>query len=296
MMRAWARTPLWVCLSVCGQCVQAGNQALTAGLYGGTLGAGGATAAERSAFGQNPAAVRPGRAGLDFHAHHPFAMEEIRVAEAGGFWDFRRMGWGVGWRQTGVEDLYREDAWEWRQSLRLDPGRDGFPAGAWEVGGAWCRWRAVSPGRESVWWSQAYGLTWQMLPRIKLGGFLSGLSLLIPETPRSGILMQCGLEASDGKPPGKGRTAAFRQVLRLDFRKTGETPWRTLAGLSVSPHPAAEISAGLSTPPFQFSLGCKVAWAGLDLHQSLRYHRYLGRTLLSSFSYSGAHAYAGNER
>jgi hypothetical protein len=42
---------------------RAGNQGLASGIYGATLGAGAATASERCAWGQSPAALRPGEGG-----------------------------------------------------------------------------------------------------------------------------------------------------------------------------------------------------------------------------------------
>ncbi|MEO7424882.1 MAG: hypothetical protein ABI036_06830, partial [Fibrobacteria bacterium] len=86
---------------------------------------------------------------------------------------------------------------------------------------------------------------------------------------------------------GTGRSGTG-QILRLDFRKTGPTAWRTLASLSFSPHPGMEFTGGFAGPPFQAALGLRFSWAGWECREALRYHRYLGRTWLSGIGFSHA--------
>ncbi len=264
----------------------AGNQALLTGTYGGTLGAGGATAAERSGFGQNPAALRPGWFGAHADFHRPYGMDELRVAEAGVFADGSRFGAAFEWRETGVDGLYDEQGFQACQVLRLGRARNGFP-GALDLGLVWDRWSTLWPGGSGeVVWSHGFGAAWRMLPRLKAGAFVSGLPLEFDGIARTERVLQWGLEG-DSRDQGMVSTArATLQILRLDFRKTGDTPWRILASLSMSPHPAVEFTGGLANPPFQVSLGIRVAWQGVEWHQALRYHRYLGRTWLSGLAYS----------
>ena len=282
-----------------------GNQALVTGAYGGTLGAGAATAAERSAFGQNPAALRPGRFGIHAHFHRPFGLEELQVAEAGVFADGGRFGASFDWRGTGVEGLYGEQALQAGQTFRWGRTGDGFP-GVLDLGLSWDWRQAAWPGgRNTNAWSHGFGAAWRVLPRFKAGAFLAGLPLDEDGAGRMDRVLQWGLEADsrDPDPPSGSRAgnsgspgspSGALQALRLDFRKTGETPWRVLASLSLSPHPAVELTGGLANPPFQASLGIRFAWQGLEWHQAVRYHRYLGRTWLSGLAYSRSLGADGN--
>lgn len=276
----------WPCLG--------GNLGLASGVYGATLGAGAAAAAERCAWGQSPAAFRPGEAGFLLHVHRPFGLEEIRVAEAGGFWDFRRTGLGISWRQTAVEDLFSEHGFEGQVSRRLGggPGAD-FP-GSLDLGGAWSLWRRATAGRAAeAAGAQGYGLVWHLLPRLRAGVQARGLPLAGPRGLRervSGAMdgseaaWQWGFEAGSGRQPPGGDFPD--QSLRFDFRRTGRSDWRMLAGLSIRPHPSAEFTAGLASAPFQFSLGLRMAWSGFEIHQAYRQHRHLGATWLSSLGYA----------
>jgi hypothetical protein len=270
---------------------RAGNQALVAGAYGATLGAGGASAAERCAFGQNPAALRPGRAGVHFDFNRPYGLDDVTMAEAGGFLDAAHWGMAAGWRQTGVDGLYGEQGFQLTQTLRLGGGRKGFP-GALDLGASWEAWRERWPdGRADPAWSHGLGLGWRMFPRLKAGAFVLGLPLGSDGAGPERIL-QWGMEADSRDPESAGGPeAAGRrpiQAVRLDFRKTGDTPWRTLASLSLSPIPAVEITGGFAAPPFQASLGARVSWSAWSWHQAYRYHRFLGRTWLSGLAYSRA--------
>ncbi len=278
-----------------------GNQSLVSGVYGGTLGAGGATSAERSAIGQNPASLLPGRARAYAHFHSPYGMEDLQVAEAGCSGD--AAGWGLAfdWRRTGIEALYAEQVFQASQTLRLgSPG--GFP-GLFDLGAVWNGWRREWPGttamtdangsgRNGLAWTHGFGAVWRMLPRLKAGAFVLGLPM--GGGPSAGDrILQWGIEADSrdpdvGIPESTGSPARSRtlQILRLDFRKTGETPWRTLASLSISPHPTVEIIGGLANPPFQASLGIRIAYSGIRWNQSYRHHRYLGSTWLSGLDFS----------
>ncbi len=292
--------PVLLWIAAPGEC---GNQALVSGAYAATLGAGGATAAERSAFGQNPAALRPGCLGLRLDFHRPYGMDELAVAEAGGFLDGSRWGVSAEWRQTAVEGLYSEQGYQITQSLRLGGMGGGFP-GVLDLGLAWSGWSSQWPeGRSSLAWSHGLGAAWRPFHRLKAGVFMLGLPLgaVNGGAIGSGVgigngdatdrVWQWGLEADSRDPdpvPGQAgsQTAGPSQILRLDFRKTGNAPWRTLASLSIRPHPSLELTGGFSGPPFQASMGIRVAWAGWECRQALRYHRYLGRTWLSGLAYS----------
>ncbi len=277
------------CLLAGAEKARGGNQALVTGIYGGTLGAGGATAAERSAFGQNPAALRPGRIGAHAHFHRPFGLDELRVAEAGILADGRHFGAAFDWRETGVEGLYSEQALQSGQTLRLGRSGAGFP-GVLDLGLSWDRRRESWPGgRTTIAWSHGFGASWRMHSRFKAGAFLAGLPLETEGAGRMDRVLQWGLEADSRDPDRNGSRADRKgslQTLRLDFRKTGDTPWRALASLSLSPHPSVELTGGMANPPFQASLGIRFAWRGAEWHQAIRYHRYLGRTWLSGMAYS----------
>jgi hypothetical protein len=267
-----------------------GNLAPVTGAYGGSLGAGAATAAERSGFGQNPAALRPGRFGAHAHFHRPFGMDELQVAEAGLFADGSRFGAALDWRETGVEGWYGEEAFRAAPGLRLGSPR-GFP-GELDLGMEWEYWRTRWPGGgETSFWSHGFGAAWRMLPRLKAGAFAAGLPL-DGGAARIDRILQWGLEADSRDPDqAAGASPSALQVLRLDFRKTGNTPWRVLASLAVRPHPAVEFTGGLANPPFQASLGVRLSWRGAEWHQALRYHRYLGRTWLSGLAWSHPFAF-----
>jgi hypothetical protein len=273
---------------------RAGNLALVSGSYGATLGAGGATAAERCAFGQNPAALRPGSAGVHFDFNRPYGLDDVAMAEAGGFLDAAQWGMAAGWRQTGVDGLYDEQGFQLTQTLRLGGGRKGFP-GTLDLGASWEAWRARWPdGSADLAWSHGLGLGWRMLPRLKAGAFVLGLPLGGGRgggNPGPERILQWGMEADSRDPDTDGPETVRRrpiQAVRLDFRKTGDSPWRTLASLSLSPVPAVEITGGFAVPPFQASLGARVSWSAWSWHQAYRYHRFLGRTWLSGLAYSRA--------
>jgi hypothetical protein len=284
LLLAWAQT------------VAAGNLSLASGGYGGSLGAGGATAAERSAFGQNPAALSPGRFGLRLDFHRPYGLGDLQVAEAGASADLSHAGIALDWRETTIAGWYAEQGFQCAPSYRFG-GAGRFP-GSLDLGLALAAWRTAWPGRPPTWsLSQGAGFAWRPLPRLKAGGFAAGLPAQA-DGPRMDRVFQFGLEASDRDPEaaaardGESGAAERRtggsQILRLDFRKTGATPWRALASLSVRPHPSFELTGGLAAPPFQLSLGCRLSWRGTRIHQALRYHRYLGRTWLTGLAYSRA--------
>ena len=265
------------------------NQGLSSGAFGASLGAGAATAAERCGWGQSPAALRPGGKGFLVHTHRPFALEEVRVMEAGGYLDLRRAGFGAAWRQTGVDGLFLEQGFEAQASWRLGAGRSGFP-GQLDMGGAWTWWRQAVAGRPATGrGEQGYGLVWRLLPQLHAGGFVRGMSFrksAYVKGESQDRILQCGLEAESGVASSQGGTGTT-QVLRFDLRRTGDTDWRALASLSVRPHPSFEVTSGLSSAPFQFSLGIRLSFSGLEFHQAFRQHRDLGPTWLSSLAYSG---------
>lgn len=259
------------------------------------MGAGAATAAEPIAFGQNPAAMRtPERgileAGVQFDFHRPYGLEELQVSDAGGYCGSYRGGLGVSWRETEVADLFRERALAFNPVLRLGSARSRFP-GQLDVGGNWTLWRTEITGDEVKWnGSQGLGMVWRLLPRLKLGGYALGLPWPGSGSPIDPV-WQWGLEAMSREVKPSGQTSGRNrpgpaQTLHLDFRKTGNMPWHVLGSLSLSLHPSLQVSAGLSTPPFQIAFGLRVGWGGLEWNQSLRYHRYLGRTSLSGLAYA----------
>jgi hypothetical protein len=263
-----------------------GNQGLAAGAFGASLGAGGGAGAERIAAGGNPAALRPGGKGLLLHYHRPFGMDGLRVLEAGAFRDGARAGIGASWRQTGVADLYLEQALEARFGWRLGREGDGFP-GCLDLGGAWSWWSVEVAGRRDGFDGRhGYGAVWRPLPLLSAGGFLRGLPLRrAPWDPsrEQERVWQWGVEAASGGTGNPGGRAV--QVLRFDMRKTGHADWRALASLAVRPHPALEASAGLASAPFQFSLGARLAWGGMEYHQAFRRHRDLGGGWLASLAF-----------
>lgn len=263
------------------------NQGLSSGGYGASLGAGGAMAAERCGWGQSPAALRPGQRGILLGTHRPFGLEEVRVMEAGGFWDLQRAGFGGTWRQTGVEDLFLEQGFEGQASWRFGGGRSGFP-GRLDVGGALTWWRQATAGRPGIGrGEQGYGLVWKPFPRLGAGAFVRGLSFrksdYLDGESRNRI-MQCGLQA-ESRPATQGGEGPA-QVLRFDLRRTGDTDWRALASLSVRPHQSFEITSGLASAPFQFSLGIRLDFSGIAFHQAFRQHRDLGATWLGSIAFA----------
>jgi hypothetical protein len=268
----------------------AGNQSLVTGFYAGSLGAGGATAAERSGFGQNPAALRPDRIAAHADFHRPYGLDGLQVAEAGISGDAGFFGAAFDWRETGVEGLYDEHGLQTSQTLRLGRAGSAFP-GFLDLGASWTRWQSIWPdGSREIAWSHGFGAVWRPVPRFKAGAFAAGLPLEAGAPERTDRILQWGLEADSRDPDGDDAL----QVLRLDFRKTADTPWRILASLSLRPHPVVEFTAALANPPFQGSLGIRLAWQGAEWRQALRYHRYLGRTWLSGLACSYPWRPSGN--
>ena len=268
---------------------QAGNLAPVTGIYGATLGAGAATAAERSAFGQNPAALRPGVLGLRLDCHRPYGLEDLGVAESGLAWDGKHAGLSCDWRVTSITGVYDEQGFRLAPSVRIF-ARAGFP-GALDLGYGFIAWREASAGGAAFWdKSQEAGLAWRPWPRLKVGAFATGIPLR-PDASSPGRILQFGFEADSHAPEAAGMTGmagALGQILRLDFRKSGDGPWRALASVSASPHPAVEGSVGVAAGPFRISAGIGLAWRGLRVRQAVRYHRYLGRTWLSGLAYERA--------
>lgn len=280
--------------------VFAENQILVSGGYGGTLGAGAATAIEPIAMGQNPAALHPPssgtressrafRAGFQLDFHRPYGLEELQVADAGAFCDFPWAGLGISWRETRVGDWYRDRILALNPRLRLGPSALHFPwphfPGQLDLGATWNIRSTEIPG-EGIRWNgnQGYGMAWRLLPRLKLGAFVLGVPWPGSRSPAEPV-WQWGI-AADSRGADAKEGSWPRQTLYLDFRKTGDGPWRALGALALTLHPSLRVTAGLSTPPFQISFGLKVGWGGLDWNQALRYHRYLGRTSLSGLAFS----------
>lgn len=259
------------------------NLAPASGIYGATLGAGAATAAERAAFGQNPAALRPGGYGLRLDFHRPYGMADLRVGETGIYADGRRLGASFDWRVTSITDAYSEQGFRLAGAWRaLD--REAFP-GRVDIGYGAAAWRTALAGAGPEWEAgQEAGIAWRPWPRLKAGGFAAGMPWP-PHRDAPGRILQIGLEADSRAPDAAGNPGATGQTLRLDFRKNGDGPWRALASISAHPIPSAEASLGLAAHPFQAAAGVSLAWRGLRLREAARYHRYLGRTLLTGLSF-----------
>jgi hypothetical protein len=270
---------------------QAGNLAPASGIYGASLGAGAATAAERSAFGQNPAALRPGVLGLRLDCHRPTGVEDLGVAEAGLAWDGERAGLSCDWRVTSITDVYDEQGFRLAPSVRI-LARPGFP-GTLDFGYGFIAWRGAMEGG-APYWDQSHeaGLAWRPWPRFKVGAFATGIPLR-PDASAPGRILQFGFEADSRAPPARGKAGALGQILRLDFRKSGEGPWRALASLSARPHPAVEGYLGVAADPFRIAAGIGLAWRGLRVRQAVRYHRYLGRSWLSGIGFERSAAGPG---
>lgn len=249
------------------------NQGLTTGAMAATLGSGAACGTERTAFAGNPASLAPGRAGARLDWHRPYGVEALEVAEAGAHWDFARFGTALAWRQTAVADVYLEQGWELRQGWRALTGRPLDFGAAVTVG------REAYPGGTRAGASVAAGARWQPLPRLRAGAFAGGIGGEAPVWHFGAeALARGGGAREDGDFPP--------QAVRLDFRKSGEAPWRVLASLSISPHPIAQITAGLATAPFQAAAGVTLRWSGFEAGQAYRYHRYLGGTFLTGAGWS----------
>lgn len=265
---------------------QAANLAPTAGTYAATLGAGAATAAERSSFGQNPAALRPGAFGLRLDCHRPYGVEDLGVAEAGLSLDGGRAGLACDWRTTSIAGVYSEHGFRMAPSVRI-LARDGFP-GTLDLGYGISAWRTVFSGGAPAWDpSQEAGVAWRPWPRLKAGAFAAGLPFH-PTADLPGRIMQFGFEADSRAPGSAANGEALGQALRLDFRKSGDGGWKALASLSAVPHPGLEASVGVAARPFQIAAGVALAWRGFRIRQAIRYHRYLGRTWMSGLGYERA--------
>lgn len=261
---------------------RASDPGAVAGIHGATLGAGAATAAERRAGGQNPAAFAPGRCGILLHAHRPFGIGDLAVAEAGASRDGKRGGLGATWRQVGARDLFLARTFEAQGARRLR--LPGLP-GRLDLGSALSATRREIAGGQAAWdFRHGHGVLWRPVPAFSVGGFARGLTW--PSGGREGwetsLIRQIGVEA---RAPGGGIAS---QSIRFDLRKTGTGDWRALASLSLSPHPACEAAAGLSSAPFRFSLGMRFAWGGMAAWQAFRHHGTLGPTWLSSLGWEGA--------
>jgi hypothetical protein len=263
---------------------QGGNLAPASGIYGATLGAGAATGAERSAFGQNPASLSPGSYGLRLDYHRPYGVEDLEVAEAGAYFDTGNLGAACDWRVTSITDVYSEQGFRWAAAWRVI-GREGFP-GVVDLGYGLTAWRAAFAGAMPAWeLGQEAGIAWRLCPRLKAGAFAAGLPWL-PSRNAPGRILQIGLEADSRAPEAVGASRPMGQILRLDFRKSGDGPWRALASISAHPLPAAEASLGLAAHPFQAAAGVSLAWRGFRVREAARYHRYLGRTLLTGLDFA----------
>jgi hypothetical protein len=211
-------------------------------------------------------------------------MADLAVAEAGIARDGRRAGLDVDWRVTMITELYTEHGFRLAPSLRV-LGRPSFP-GTLDLGYGLTAWRAAWEGAAPAWdVAQEAGAVWNPWPRLKAGAFAAGLPLR-PGVPAPGRVVQVGIEADSRPPDAAGGPEPFGQVLRLDFRRSGDGPWRALASLTARPCPGAEFSLGLADRPFQVAAGLGVAWRGFRVRQAARYHRYLGRTWLSGLAFS----------
>jgi hypothetical protein len=262
-------------------CLQAraANLAAVSGSYGASLGAGAAVAADRSGFGQNPAALSPGRMGFRLDFHRPFGLEDFRVAEAGAFLDGERAGIALDWRATEITDLYAEHGFRLAPSLRLD--RAAVP-GRLELGYAVEAWRQAEAGEKARWdFAQEMGAVWRPCARLGFGAFAAGWPPF-PGQARQARALRFGGEAYSRDPASAGPL----QIARLDFHAAEALPWRAAASLTLRPHPALELTAALGVPPFQVSGGLALAWGGARVRQALRYHRWLGRTWLSGLDYA----------
>jgi hypothetical protein len=259
------------------------NLAPASGIYGATLGAGAATAAERSAFGQNPAALRPGTYGLRLDYHRPYGMADLEAGEAGAYFDGRRLGAACDWRMTSITETYSEQGFRLAGTARVI-SREDFP-GRVDIGYGLMGWRTALAGAVPDWdAAQEAGIAWRPWPRLKAGAFAAGLPWP-PHRDAPGRIVQIGLEADSRGPDAAGNPRAPGQILRLDFRKNDEGPWRALASISAHPFPAAEASLGLAARPFQAAAGVSLAWRGFRVREAARYHRYLGRTMLTGLAF-----------
>ena len=268
---------------------QAENPASTTGLYGATLGAGAATAAQRMAFGQNPAALLPSETGglaSGFHLdyHRPYGMEDLSVSEAGVYCDFKQGGFQLSWKETSLLEVYHEQGFSFNPSFRFGNRHNSFP-GFLDIGTVLTFWRFDFPEQQNFFTgTHGYGLVWQPLPRFKTGGFILGLPVPGLPGPNLEQIWQYGFEATS-RGFERGSQNGFWQTLRLDFRKSNSTSWRTLAAWSFNPNSACQLTAAFASTPFQASFGIDCGFVGWRWYQAIRYHRFLGRTILSGLSF-----------
>lgn len=287
-VRAIARAMAWTMAWALSGPASASDPGAVAGIQGATLGAGAAVAAERRAGGQNPAAFSPNRLGLLLHAHRPFGMDGLIIAEAGASRDGERWGFGATWRQIGAEEIFLGQTLEAQAARRLAILPGPLP-GSIVLGSVLSATRRGTAGRETAWdYRHGHGATWRPVPALGIGVFARGLGVLSGRGAAGGdgeasLIRQVGVEAR--APRGAGDAT---QSLRFDLKKTGNGDWRALASLSISPHPAFEAAAGLSSAPFRFSLGLRASVGRLAAWQAFRHHGTLGPTWLSSLGFEGA--------
>lgn len=286
--------------------VSADNMAVTTGEYASSMGAGAATAMEYVAFGQNPAAFSAKNFnsttsqkteknfGLRLDFNRPFGLEEMSVSDLGAYCDLNHIGLGWGYRQTAVEDVYRETGYQINPRFNFGANKPSL-LGSIQLGMQITYWRQEMVAEKTIWKiNQGFGGVWRPLPQLALGGFVQGLPLWNGNTKpmeagnfTDELIWQWGLtvkNTSEKQPPKN----IFDQELHIDFRKMGELPLRVSGAYSLGLNPWVKWSLGVCTPTFQIATGVKIGWGGLALNQALRYHRYLGRTSLSGLAYSSS--------
>ncbi len=261
---------VWVCMGMLLPASGFFRDDLQGGIYGSSLGAGGGTAWERMAHGQNPAASKERGYGAYLGYHSPFGMDGLNVVEAGLHIDGRRWGTALGFLQTEVEEFYREQSLEVQFSWTL---------GTLSLGGMGVLRRVHLPEPESeLIGGEAWGLLWRPFPKLVLGGFCRNFASRNIWTRELNPIVQVGFrvqDEQDGSHPG-GR--AIRPALAFDLRRVRNSYWRALIAHSLCIGPDLVLTAGLANRPFQFSVGAAISWSGATIYYAMRTHTALGRT------------------
>ncbi len=243
---------------------------LQGGLYAASLGAGGATAWEPMACGQNPASAERMGFGGYLARHSPFGMSGIGVTEGGLHLGGGHWGGGLGFLQTQVEDLYREQTLEAQVSLGIGPITLG--------GTGALRHAALPDELTQTLGGDAIGFTWRPFPALVLGGFCRNLASRKIWTRELEPILQLGFRVREGPPvshPGQG---TLRPSLAFDIRRGGNSKWRALVAHSLDIGSSLTVTAGLANRPFQFSVGASLSWSSAKLHYARRSHSALGST------------------
>jgi hypothetical protein len=237
------------------------NQMVTSNGYSGTLGAGASTCKYRMSISHNPAGLEPGHSGFSLSHYSPYGISEIKISEAGAFWDFNNWGISLTGLQTSMVDLYLEHTIRTQGSFRIY--RTLFAGAGLDI-----RRLEIAGFGYDFYPGESFGLHLKLWDRFSLGCFVS--DIFSRSSAEEDLFPTYDIGFSLNAPKGYS--------LDFDIRRDHNRIWRHVFSQTLVIRKVLEISMGMADKPYRFSIGAAIHFKGFGIFHAVQMHGDLGLT------------------